>query len=197
MIRNSTKSSDGSATTHVFVTACSLRIFARVRCWWCFVDLAVGGSSIRLCSTCREAQFSRSKLLTFSLCSAIHKHTHTHIYIYIYMMRRSNPNRGKRLFSKTSRPAVGPTHPSHLMGTGVISWRSRSRSVKLNHSLPRSAEAKNEWSSTSTPPICLHGVYRGAFSCVHMWLRQTSLYFWRNLNDSLRVSCQPFISGPL
>ena len=36
-------------------------------------------------------------------------------------------------------------------------------------SLPSSAEVKNEWSSNSTPPICLHGVDRDKFTfvCLH------------------------------
>ena len=30
----------------------------------------------------------------------------------------------------------------------------------VNHSSPSGAKAKNEWSYTSTPPVCLYGVGR-------------------------------------
>jgi hypothetical protein len=35
---------------------------------------------------------------------------------------------------------------------------------EVNHSPPSSAEVKNEWSYTSTPPICLHCVDRENFA---------------------------------
>jgi len=31
---------------------------------------------------------------------------------------------------------------------------------EVNHPPPSSAKVKNEWSYTSTPPVCLHGVER-------------------------------------
>jgi hypothetical protein len=34
---------------------------------------------------------------------------------------------------------------------------------EADHSVPSSAEIKNEWSYTPTPPTCLHGVERGSF----------------------------------
>ena len=34
----------------------------------------------------------------------------------------------------------------------------------VNHTLFYSADVKNEWSYTSTPPICLHGVKRENFT---------------------------------
>jgi len=34
---------------------------------------------------------------------------------------------------------------------------------EADHSSPSVVELKNEWSSTTTPPIYLHGVYRGNF----------------------------------
>jgi hypothetical protein len=43
------------------------------------------------------------------------------------------------------------------MGTGVLSQQVKRLGHKLNHSPPSSAEVKNEWSYTSTHPICLHG----------------------------------------
>jgi len=41
------------------------------------------------------------------------------------------------------------------MGTGT-KWPGR----EVNHSLPSSAEVKNEWSYVSTLPVHLHGVDR-------------------------------------
>jgi hypothetical protein len=62
------------------------------------------------------------------------------------------------LFTTTSRTALGPTQPP-------IQWvpRALSLGVKLpgseaDHSPPSSAEVKDVWSHTSTPPIHLHGV---------------------------------------
>jgi hypothetical protein len=52
------------------------------------------------------------------------------------------------------------THPtSYPMGTRVsfLGGVKRLRR-KADHSLPSSAEVKNVWSYTSTPPIRLHGV---------------------------------------
>jgi len=50
-------------------------------------------------------------------------------------------------------------HPaSHLIGTRV-SFPGVKRQVReANHSLPTSAEIKNAWSYTSTPPIHLLGI---------------------------------------
>jgi hypothetical protein len=62
-------------------------------------------------------------------------------------------------FSKTSIPTLGSTqHP--------IEWSSRffpeiKRSGReVNHSPLSSAEFKNEWSYTSTPPVYLYGIDR-------------------------------------
>lgn len=40
------------------------------------------------------------------------------------------------------------------MGT----WEVNYTSFEVDKSQAFSAEVKNEWSSTSTPPICLHGM---------------------------------------
>jgi hypothetical protein len=62
------------------------------------------------------------------------------------------------LFTTASRPALGPTKP-------LIQWVTRALSPgvkrpwrEADHSPPSSAEVKNAWSYTSTPPIRLHGV---------------------------------------
>jgi hypothetical protein len=51
-------------------------------------------------------------------------------------------------------------HPaSYPMGTRDSFPRGKSgRGVKLTTHLPLVPRSKNEWSYTSTPPICLHGV---------------------------------------
>jgi hypothetical protein len=41
--------------------------------------------------------------------------------------------------------------------TGSFPW-GKAAGPKADHSLPSSAEVKNAWSYTSTPPIRLHGV---------------------------------------
>jgi len=46
---------------------------------------------------------------------------------------------------------------------GYFPWVKRSRS-EVNHSPRSSAEVKDKWSYTSTPPICLHGLDREHFT---------------------------------
>jgi hypothetical protein len=63
------------------------------------------------------------------------------------------------LFSKTSRPAGGPT--SLLFNWYRPSFtRINPPGREDNHISPSTTEVKNEWSYTSTPHICLHGVDR-------------------------------------
>jgi hypothetical protein len=51
------------------------------------------------------------------------------------------------------------SHPtSHPMGTGGSFSGVKRPGSEADHSPPSSAEVKNAWSYTSTPPICLHGV---------------------------------------
>jgi hypothetical protein len=61
------------------------------------------------------------------------------------------------LFSKTSRPALVPTHPSIQWVLGFYPEINRP-GRKVNHSHQSSAEAQNKWTCTSTPPICPHSV---------------------------------------
>jgi hypothetical protein len=50
-------------------------------------------------------------------------------------------------------------HPvPHPVGTGALSLGVRWPGREADHSPPLSAKDKNAWSSTSTPPIRLHGV---------------------------------------
>ena len=44
------------------------------------------------------------------------------------------------------------------MGAGLLSRREKQRGHEVDHSCPSGAKVKNEWSYTSTPPTCLHGV---------------------------------------
>jgi hypothetical protein len=66
-------------------------------------------------------------------------------YATDWTVRGSNPGRGKRVFSKSSRSALGPTQ-------SAIQWLP---GREVDHLPPYSAEAKNGWVSTSTAPICL------------------------------------------
>jgi hypothetical protein len=51
-------------------------------------------------------------------------------------------------------------HPVSLsMCTGVKQLR-----YEVNHSPASSAEVKNEWSYSSNPPVCLHGIQRDTFT---------------------------------
>jgi hypothetical protein len=46
-------------------------------------------------------------------------------------------------------------------GGGGGGWWVKPLGYKANHSPPSNAEVKNEWTYTSTAPICLHVMYRG------------------------------------
>jgi hypothetical protein len=73
----------------------------------------------------------------------------------------SNPHSGKKFFSSPKRPdwLWGP--PSLLFNgyRGSLSGVKRP-GREVNDSPPCSAEIKNEWSYTSIPPTCLHGLDR-------------------------------------
>jgi hypothetical protein len=64
--------------------------------------------------------------------------------------------RARVSFSKSSRPPLGPTQPVINRHRGPFPGVKRP-GRDVNHS-PSSVEVKNEWSYTSTPIICLHGV---------------------------------------
>jgi hypothetical protein len=78
--------------------------------------------------------------------------------------RRSIPPgvmKGFLLFAIASRPVLGPTHPPIQLGPEVLSLGVKWPGREADHSPPHSAEVKNAWNYTFTPPIRLHGV-RGA-----------------------------------
>jgi hypothetical protein len=62
------------------------------------------------------------------------------------------------LFSKTSRPTLGPTEPHIQLVPELFPWRD------VDHSIPPSAEVKNEWSYTPTPATCLQSVDKDKFT---------------------------------
>ena len=68
------------------------------------------------------------------------------------------------LLSKTFRPDLGTTQrPLHWV-LRVLSSGVKPPERAADHSPPSSAEVKNEWGSTSTPPpVRLHGVVRDKF----------------------------------
>jgi hypothetical protein len=75
------------------------------------------------------------------------------------------------LFSKNVQIA-SRAHPApNLMGSGVPFLGAEQSG---DHSLLSNAEVKNEWSYTTTHPMCLHGVDRDNFTFVTiekvMWL---------------------------
>jgi hypothetical protein len=82
-------------------------------------------------------------------------------------VRGSNPVRVKRLLSslKCQDRLWGPLSLPFI-GYRVIFWQQRGWGVKVNHSPPSNAEVKNEWSYTSTHPICLHGADREKFAFI-------------------------------
>jgi hypothetical protein len=67
------------------------------------------------------------------------------------------------LFSKTFRPALGPTQPPIKWIPGFFAG-VKHLGYEVDRSPPFSAEVKNEWSYISTPHICLHGMERDNFN---------------------------------
>jgi hypothetical protein len=62
------------------------------------------------------------------------------------------------LFTTAFRPVLGRTQPPIQWEPEPLSMGIRRPGREADHSRPSSAEVKNVWSYTSTPPICLHGV---------------------------------------
>ena len=77
------------------------------------------------------------------------------------------------LFTKISRPALKPNQRPVTWIPAVLSQLKQPRR-KSYHSPPPSAEVKNEWSYTSTPPIRLHGVERANFT-IQVFVLKTSI----------------------
>jgi hypothetical protein len=59
---------------------------------------------------------------------------------------------GSRIFSTSSRPAVGPTKPLIQWVPGALSAGVKRQGREADHSPPPSAEVKKMWIYTSTPP---------------------------------------------
>ena len=84
-----------------------------------------------------------------------------------WAFRGSNSGTGNIYFSS-------PKYPDRLWGPSGFLFNGRRGSFPViwrpacdaEHSLPSSADVKNEWSYTSTPPIYLHGVDRGPPSLI-------------------------------
>jgi len=57
-----------------------------------------------------------------------------------------------------SRLALGPNQPPIQWVPGALSLGVKRLGCEADHSPPPSAEVKNVWSYTSSPPVCLHGV---------------------------------------
>ena len=53
--------------------------------------------------------------------------------------------------------------PIQWVATGVL-CRVRRQGPEAGHSPASSAEVENQWSYTSTPPVCLHGVDRDSLT---------------------------------
>jgi hypothetical protein len=68
-----------------------------------------------------------------------------------------NPSADKIIiFLKTSRSALG--------GIRGSLWEVKQLGHEVNHSASSRAKVKNEWSYTSTPYKCLHGMDRGKYT---------------------------------
>ena len=68
------------------------------------------------------------------------------------------------LFPKTSRPGLGPHPVSYAVDNGIFPLLVKLLQHEADYSPPPSAEIKNEWSYTSTPPIRHHNMGRDNFT---------------------------------
>jgi hypothetical protein len=62
------------------------------------------------------------------------------------------------LYTTTSRTALGPTQPPIQWVPGALSLGIKQLGHEADHSPPSSAQVKNVWSYTSTPPVRLQGM---------------------------------------
>jgi hypothetical protein len=77
----------------------------------------------------------------------------------------------------------------HLV-TGTCSPWIKQADREADHSPQYGVEVRNEWSCTSTPPICLHGVRRINFKFVFTLFY---LNYVRTLKSKLKVNCRRFL----
>ena len=78
-----------------------------------------------------------------------------------WTIRESNPGRKERFFFFSPRDPYELWEPL----TGVLYPEVNRLGPEVDHSLPSGSETKNEWSCTSTPFMCLHGVGKDNFNC--------------------------------
>jgi hypothetical protein len=87
-------------------------------------------------------------------------------YLYLYLKLYGLHDRGFEcrkglgisLFTTAPWPALGLTQPPIQWVPANLSLGVKRPGREAHHSPPSSAEVENAWSSTSTPPVCLHGV---------------------------------------
>jgi hypothetical protein len=105
------------------------------------------------------------------------------------------------LFTTAFRPALGPTQPPIQWLPEAVFLKVKWPGREADHSPLSSAEVKNAWSYTSTPPIRLYGVvlslkkYRNNFAFTFPRKTKTDfrlcpqLYKWdiNNFNTSLKL----------
>jgi len=76
-----------------------------------------------------------------------------------FLNRNDEEGKGRGL----ERPALGPTTSTPLKRYKGSTSRAKWPGRRVDHSSQSRTEVKNEWMSTSTPPICLYGVERDSF----------------------------------
>jgi hypothetical protein len=88
------------------------------------------------------------------------------------------------LVSKSSRPVLGP--PSLLFNGQHFSFPGLERLGRDDHSPPSNVEV-NEWSYTSTPPICLYVMDKDNFTFLPDW-RDAQIIFEDNWSRNGRTA---------
>ena len=81
-----------------------------------------------------------------------------------WMVWGLNPGKGKKFSLLQNAQTGSGAQPSYYTeGTEFFFTKVKQPRCEVDHSPPSSAEVKNGWSCTSTPPICLHGVEKEGF----------------------------------
>jgi hypothetical protein len=116
---------------------------------------------------------------------------------------------GTFFFATVSRPAVRPTQPPIQSVPGALSLRVKAPDCEADHSAPSSAEVKNTWNYTSTPPyvvmacclvkhrdnFALYFVAKIVLSVLRLYVKEITLfpvsYCWifYEMNVFYSVSC--------
>jgi hypothetical protein len=87
----------------------------------------------------------------------------------------SNPGGGKTFsLLQSVQTGSGTDRASYSMDTRASFTGCKVTGHEADHSPLSHDDVKNECSDTSTPPVCLHGVYRDSFTLLYYLLHEST-----------------------